>query len=140
MEAILLEDVPEQVLLAACKSASLVGDGFYGVDIKVQAGKAFVIEINDNPNLDAGVEDAKQGDEVYRKILRNLLRSFESRHNHSEISKKLAYPENDSHDVHDTFSLTAKSEGCDDSTAANLAFAASSASPPKGVTSLRRSA
>ncbi|WP_198968667.1 RimK family protein [Xylophilus sp. ASV27] len=79
VDAILLDEVPPAVLRAACRSASLVGDGFYGVDIKVHEGRPFVIEINDNPNLDAGVEDAREGDNVYRKILRTLLERFESR-------------------------------------------------------------
>jgi hypothetical protein len=39
-----------------------------------------VIEINDNPNIDAGMEDALLGDELSRKLLGHLLRQFEAPH------------------------------------------------------------
>ena len=43
----------------ALKAANLIGDGLYGVDLKQSDGKFYVIEVNDNPNLDAGFEDAR---------------------------------------------------------------------------------
>ena len=33
-----------------------------------------VIEVNDNPNLDVGVEDAVLKDELYRRLLTDLVR------------------------------------------------------------------
>lgn len=39
-----------------------------------------MIEINDNPNIDAGMEDAMLGDGLYRKLLGHLLRQFEAPH------------------------------------------------------------
>lgn len=77
-EAVRIEDTPPAVLDAAIRSAALVGDGLYGVDLKETAQGVYVIEINDNPNIDAGLEDAILGDALYRKILGNLLDRFEA--------------------------------------------------------------
>jgi outer membrane lipopolysaccharide assembly protein LptE/RlpB len=38
-----------------------------------------VIEINDNPNLEVGVEDAVLKDELYRRVLADLVRRVELR-------------------------------------------------------------
>jgi len=43
------------------------------VDVKETATGALVIEVNDNPNIDAGVEDAILGDALYTRILKSLL-------------------------------------------------------------------
>jgi len=56
----------------ALKSAKLMGKGLYGIDIKVVNEKPMVIEINDNPNVDFGVEDAFYGDAIYSEILTAL--------------------------------------------------------------------
>ena len=34
-----------------------------------------------NPSIDAGVEDAEMGDEVYQRIMRELLRRMEAKRN-----------------------------------------------------------
>jgi len=70
---------PPDVVKTALKAANLIGDGLYGVDIKEINGKAYVIEVNDNPNVDAGVEDKVLGEEVYLKIMRTFLNRLESR-------------------------------------------------------------
>jgi glutathione synthase/RimK-type ligase-like ATP-grasp enzyme len=72
-----VQQVPDEVLKLAVKSAGLMGDGLYGVDLKVVGGKAMVIEVNDNPNLDAGVEDAVLGDRLYLAVMDYFLRCFE---------------------------------------------------------------
>lgn len=64
---------PKKVLDVAVKAASLIGKGLYGVDLKQRGEKVVVIEINDNPNLDAGVEDDYLGDELYRQILQEFI-------------------------------------------------------------------
>jgi glutathione synthase/RimK-type ligase-like ATP-grasp enzyme len=64
-----IEKVPKSVLNMALKSAKLMGKGLYGIDIKVVDKKLMVIEINDNPNIDFGVEDAFYGDAIYTQIL-----------------------------------------------------------------------
>jgi glutathione synthase/RimK-type ligase-like ATP-grasp enzyme len=71
-DCLAVEDVPKEVLKMALKSAKLMGKGLYGIDIKVVDNKPMVIEINDNPNIDFGIEDAYYGDLVYTKILTAL--------------------------------------------------------------------
>jgi len=71
-ECLPIEKVPKKVLKMALKSAKLMGKGLYGIDIKVVNNKPMVIEINDNPNIDFGVEDEYYGDLIYTKILSAL--------------------------------------------------------------------
>ncbi|HBX88834.1 MAG TPA: RimK family alpha-L-glutamate ligase [Marinilabiliaceae bacterium] len=68
-----IEDVPQYVVDIALKATKLIGSGLYGVDVKEVDGKAFVIEINDNPNIDAGVEDSLLGEQLYATIIGHLL-------------------------------------------------------------------
>lgn len=107
VEAVALVDVPTSVLELACTSAKLIGDGLYGIDIKANGEKSFVIEINDNPNIDMGMEDAHEGIEVYRKILFYLLRRFEKRHNIS-MHSGTASPD-ESHTSHNSNQIGVKS-------------------------------
>ena len=79
VQAVPLDEVPHQVLAAAVSSARLVGNGFYGVDLKSTVAGVYVIEINDNPNLDVGVEDAALGDGLYRVLLMHFLKQVEQR-------------------------------------------------------------
>lgn len=67
-EAVDVNKVPPLVLKIALKAANLIGDGLYGVDIKEIDGKPYIIEINDNPNIDAGIEDAIEGNKIYEAI------------------------------------------------------------------------
>lgn len=53
--------------------AKLIGNGLYAVDIKEYKGKYYVIEANDNPTIDGGVEDRKDKD-VYERIIKFLTR------------------------------------------------------------------
>lgn len=68
-----LSEVPSTVLQAAIKASKPIGDGLYGVDIKYMDGTAYVIEVNDNPNIDHKIEDAILGDELYLKIMGTFL-------------------------------------------------------------------
>ena len=73
-EAVSLQLTPPAVLEVARQAAALVGDGFYGVDLKeLEDGRVVVIEVNDNPNLDLGYEDAFEGDRVYEAIAQGFL-------------------------------------------------------------------
>ncbi|QVY67390.1 RimK family protein [Polaribacter sp. Q13] len=72
-----IEKVPKKVLDMALKSAKIMGKGLYGIDIKVVNNKPMVIEINDNPNVDFGVEDLFYGDLVYTEILSALKKRLE---------------------------------------------------------------
>lgn len=76
-----LEEVPEQVLKTATKAASLIGDGLYGVDLKMINDEVYVIEINDNPNIDAGIEDLILKDELYNKIVQSIFNRIEINRN-----------------------------------------------------------
>jgi glutathione synthase/RimK-type ligase-like ATP-grasp enzyme len=78
-ETLPVEDAPPNVVKLAARAARLIGEGLYGVDLKVVRGKPVVIEINDNPNIDAGVEDAALGDELYRRIMQHFFWKLESR-------------------------------------------------------------
>ena len=72
-------EVPKAVLDAALKSARIIGDGLYGIDIKQQGNKVYVIEVNDNPSLEEGVEDAFIGDELYMQVMSEFARRLENR-------------------------------------------------------------
>ena len=70
-------EAPVAVVEAASNAARLIGNGFYGVDVKHSERGTFVIEINDNPNLESGVEDAVLGAELYQLILAEFIRRIE---------------------------------------------------------------
>jgi len=72
-------EVPKAVLDAALKATQPIGNGLYGVDVKEKNGKGYVIEVNDNPSIDSGVEDQYLGDELYRLIMSEFLRRMENR-------------------------------------------------------------
>jgi glutathione synthase/RimK-type ligase-like ATP-grasp enzyme len=68
-----VEDVPEVVIKTALKAANLIGDGLYGVDLKQTDKGLVVIEINDNPNIDSGVEDQALKEDLYRVVIEDLV-------------------------------------------------------------------
>lgn len=74
-----VEDAPPAVVETALAAANLIGDGLYGVDLKQNERGVFVIEINDNPSIDAGIEDAVLKDGLYTAIVQDLIRRIESR-------------------------------------------------------------
>jgi glutathione synthase/RimK-type ligase-like ATP-grasp enzyme len=61
--------VPEIVISTAVRAANLIGSGLYGVDLKQLSERCLLIEINDNPNVDAGNEDQVLGGALYREIM-----------------------------------------------------------------------
>lgn len=72
-------EVPKPVLQAAVKAARAVGNGLYGVDIKQKGNDVFVIEVNDNPSIDAGVEDKYLGKALYELIMQEFVDRLEQR-------------------------------------------------------------
>ena len=78
VEAVKRDEAPAQVVELALKAAALVGDGFYGVDIKDTPNGPVVIEVNDNANLDIGYEDAADGDLIYEDIINHFVARIES--------------------------------------------------------------
>ncbi len=78
-DSVPIAKVPKHVIRNAVRAASLIGKGLYGVDLKELEGRSVVIEVNDNPSIDQGVEDAILGDELYRLILREFLDRLEQK-------------------------------------------------------------
>jgi len=74
-----VEEAPAEVVAVALKAANLIGDGLYGVDLKQNAEGVYVIEVNDNPNLEAGVEDVHLKDELYRQVMVEFVRRLDVR-------------------------------------------------------------
>ncbi|WP_415878525.1 RimK family protein [Methylomonas sp. TEB] len=72
-------EVPKGVLDAALRATQPIGNGLYGVDVKEIKGKGYVIEVNDNPSIDSGVEDKYLGDELYKAIMSEFLRRMDNR-------------------------------------------------------------
>ncbi|MFH1727065.1 MAG: RimK family protein [Pseudomonadota bacterium] len=72
-EAIPLYLVPDKILKTALKAANLIGDGFYGVDLKQINGEPLVIEINDNPSIEAGYEDKLLKKDLYLTIIKYFI-------------------------------------------------------------------
>jgi glutathione synthase/RimK-type ligase-like ATP-grasp enzyme len=77
--ALPVEEAPAEVVAIATKAASLIGDGLYGVDLKQTSKGIYVVEVNDNPNIDAGVEDAVLKDELYKIVIRDFIRRLEQK-------------------------------------------------------------
>jgi glutathione synthase/RimK-type ligase-like ATP-grasp enzyme len=72
-----VREAPSEVIKLALKATQPIGDGLYGVDIKVVGDRPVVIEVNDNPSIDAGVEDAYLGDDLYNRVMQEFLRRME---------------------------------------------------------------
>ena len=68
VEAVAWEEAPPELIQTAVRAASLFGDGLFGVDAKVEGDRIMVVEVNDNPNLDAGYEDALLKSTIYDEI------------------------------------------------------------------------
>jgi glutathione synthase/RimK-type ligase-like ATP-grasp enzyme len=78
-ETIPVELAPPKVVKLALRAASLVGEGFYGVDLKEIGNDCVVMEVNENPNVEAGVEDVILKDELYRRVMSVFLERIERR-------------------------------------------------------------
>jgi glutathione synthase/RimK-type ligase-like ATP-grasp enzyme len=68
-----VNQVEPYIINTALKAAKLIGDGLYGVDIKVVGKKPYVVEVNDNPNIDVGVEDQVLKDSLYNTIMEEFV-------------------------------------------------------------------
>ncbi len=74
-----IDKVPETVITTALKAANLIGDSLYGVDLKQIGDKVMIIEINDNPSVDTGVEDEVLGDVLYATIMKSIFNRIEAK-------------------------------------------------------------
>ena len=69
-----LADAPREVIEIGSKAAAMMGNGLYGVDLKETDSGIKIIEVNDNPNLDSGVEDKVLKSDLYKTILNEFIR------------------------------------------------------------------
>lgn len=67
------DDADPRLIALALKATRLIGHGFYGVDIKEINGSFYVIEINDNPSIESGVEDSILGDQLYDHVIKYFI-------------------------------------------------------------------
>lgn len=72
-----IADAPPAVMEIGLKAARCIGDGLYGVDLKETDDGVVVIEVNDNPNVEHGVEDAAEKDEVWLNLTRWFIDRLE---------------------------------------------------------------
>ena len=72
IEPVPLDLVPSGVVRTALRAARCVGSGLYGVDLKRIGRTTYVMEVNDNPNIDHGYEDSLLGDGLYQRIMQGL--------------------------------------------------------------------
>ena len=77
--AMSIGEAPEQVINMAVRAANLIGRGLYGVDLKQVEDRCYLIEVNCNPNIDAGNEDQVLGEALYREILGVFARRIAER-------------------------------------------------------------
>lgn len=85
-ETMHIEDVPKNILKIAQKAASLIGDGLYGVDLKLVDGNVYVVEVNDNPNLDSGVEDVILKERLFEILIDSIINRIEIAKNIRKIN------------------------------------------------------
>jgi len=72
-EPVPLERLPPEVKNAAIDAATSIGPGLYGVDVKETADGIFVLEVNDNPDIDHNAEASIDPEGVYGTIMRTLI-------------------------------------------------------------------
>jgi glutathione synthase/RimK-type ligase-like ATP-grasp enzyme len=72
-----LDAAPREVIDIAVRAARPMGDGFYGVDLKQTDDGIVVMEVNDNPSLEHGIEDVAGKDEIWKRLLRWFIDRFE---------------------------------------------------------------
>lgn len=63
-----ITEAPPEVIDIGVRAARLIGRGLYGVDIKETPQGIVVIEVNDNPDLNHGIEDQAEKDAVWRQL------------------------------------------------------------------------
>ncbi len=79
VETVPAEEAPEEARRLAVKVANQIGDGLYGIDIKEVDGRFLVIEVNDNPSIDAGWEDEILKDGLYVAIMQHFRDRLDGR-------------------------------------------------------------
>jgi glutathione synthase/RimK-type ligase-like ATP-grasp enzyme len=78
-ETLAVGEAPKEVIQTALKASNLIGDGLYGVDLKEVGNQPYIIEVNDNPSIDTGYEDAVLKSALYREIMSVFLQRIEAK-------------------------------------------------------------
>ena len=68
-ETVDVADAPAEVIDTAVRAARLIGQGLYGIDLKQNDRGVFVIEVNDNPNLESEVEGLVLKDRLWQAVI-----------------------------------------------------------------------
>ncbi len=79
-DTLAVQDAPRKIVDTALRAAAMIGNGLYGVDLKEINGMPCVIEINDNPSIDAGIEDEVLKEDLYNMIIREFIRRLDRCH------------------------------------------------------------
>lgn len=77
VEAVPRDEAPRDVVKLACRASKLIGEGLYGVDLKQTKSGPVVIEVNDNPNIDIGYDDAAEGPIIYEELVEWFIRRLQ---------------------------------------------------------------
>ncbi|MDA0690966.1 MAG: RimK family alpha-L-glutamate ligase [Nitrospinae bacterium] len=72
VKAMNIDKVDPHLLEVAKKAAAAIGNGLYGVDLKQVGQEYVVVEVNDNPTINAGVEDS-QAPDLYERLIRYFV-------------------------------------------------------------------
>ena len=80
VQAVAVDEAPPRVVRTALRAAQAIGTGLYGVDLKEIGGRVYVVEVNDNPSIEAGYEDRLLGKELYLSIMRVFRRRLDRLH------------------------------------------------------------
>ena len=72
VKGVKLAQAPAGLLETAVRAANAIGRGLYGVDLKQVGEEYVVIEVNDNPSINAGEEDQVDGD-LYERLIKFLM-------------------------------------------------------------------
>lgn len=76
-EALSVGEAPDRIVKMALRGAKLIGDGFYGEDIRQSGKRCYVIEINHN--VAAGNEERGLNDAPGRQVMGMFLKCIGER-------------------------------------------------------------
>jgi len=79
VETMTVEEAPEKVVHVAARAANAIGDGLYGVDLKQSGDNIYVIEVNDNPNLELGYEGKVLKEQLFIEVMKVFQKRIEER-------------------------------------------------------------
>lgn len=77
VECVTLKETPKEIMQLALRATNeCYGNDLFGVDIKEKDGELYLIEVNDNPSVDAGADDGL-GDEIYHEVMQCFKRRID---------------------------------------------------------------